>query len=622
MRLLLISSLLLLGGLFAQEKIGQDAVYRKNGSVLRGVIIEETEKYIRVATQHGVVQIKRSEIDHIERAPTVQEEYQKRLKTTPEDDAQKQFELAQWCKKFGLEGKARYHLFKALLADPEHEPTRIALGYVRYGGRWLPQKQVEKIIEGTDLIIYQGRVMTKEEYEKLQPKEEQPPPSEEEQPPTVEKQPESQEQTKEEKGVPWDKARTVKIGEYTLKTNVARRKASLYRNAVSSIQSNLKTILGPIIKKKKAERTRIWVFSNGDEFSMMTGVRREDGGFWRRDEQLIATYHGAPDDKGGTTGILARMMAYDWVERATERGAVVPVWFVEGLAGYFEAAKFDKNGRCKLGGLPRQAVITLKGLLQTGKLPRVSDLIGAPRARFRDSLKLAAWGLFHFLHRTPKYRRALAQYWQAVKVVSAAHRKDKRFPIPFKLRQGAKKVFTKYFGPIDNLEAAWRTWITRLRIPEEGKVKGNTYTSEKYGFSFTKPSDFSFLKQSPTTGFQVGALKDDARIEVLVLTNTKGYDISGLLKAEKNRLRRIYKDEEIKQEEARCSDAVGFVLSYDDTQRRLPLPSGEPVCFYLNAYFVKGNRIYTILCSCFNVNRAKYEAAFRKVISSFKVGGR
>jgi len=606
-------ALLLLG----QEKIGQDVVYRKGGTILRGTIIEETDSYVKIATQHGVVQISRSDIARIERAPTVEEEYQKRLKQTPDDDAQKQYELAQWCKKFGLEGKARYHLFKALTADPEHEPTRIALGYVRYGGAWLPEKQVAKMIEGTDLVIYQGRVMTKEEYEKLKPSEPQQQPSEQQKPTEEEPTPQEQPKPKEE-GVPWEKARTTKIGEYALKTNLPRKKASLYRNAVSTVQSNLKTMLGSIIKKKDAKRTNIWIFRNGDEFSMTTGVRKDDGGFWRRDEGLIATYDGAPEEKGGTKGILARMMAYDWMERCTARGAVVPTWFVEGVAGYFEAAKFDRSGRCKLGGLPRQAVITLKGLLQNGKLPRISDLLRAPRARFNDTYKIAAWSLIHFLHRSSKYRRALAQYWQAVKVISSARQQHPR--IPFRRPQNTLKTFTKCFGSVENLETAWRAWITKLPVPEEGKIKGNTYTSDKYGFSFTKPSDFSFLKQSATAGFQIGATKDDARIEVLVLTNSKGYDAAGLLTAEKRRLSRTYS--KVDSAEVSCADASGFSLTYDDNQRRRPLPQGQPVRFYLTAYFIKDSKIYVVSCVCFSVNRPKYEAAFRKALSAFKVGGK
>jgi len=607
----------LFGVVLAQEKIGQDAIHRKNGSVLRGTILEETEKFIRVATQHGVVQIPKSEIARIERAPTVEEEYTKRLKQTPEDDAQKQFELAQWCRRYGLFGKARYHLFRALLADPDHEPTRIALGYVRYGGVWLPQKQVSRLIEGTNLVIYQGRVITKEEFEKLNPPKEEPQ-SGEEGPPASEEEPKVEERPKEE-GIPWEKARPVKIGEYTLKTNVARRKASFYKNAVTSIQSSLKGMLGSILKKKDAKRTDIWIFSNGDQFSMMTGVRKEDGGFWRRTEQLIATYHGAPEEKGGTTGILARMMAYDWIERCTARGAVVAPWFVEGVAGYFEAAKFDRRGRCKLGGLQRQAVITLKGLLQNGQLPRITDLVRAPRARFNDTYKLAAWSLIHFLHRSTKYRRSLTQYWQASIVVSSAQRSNRRFRPPLRRRQNSLQTFTKCFGPVENLEASWRAWITKLEIPEEGKISGNTYTSDRYRFSFTKPAEFDFLKQSATPGFQIGARKDDAKIEVVVLTNTKGLDTAGLLQAEKRRLARTYT--EVAEEETRCVDATGFILVHDDTKRRRRLPQGQPVRFYLNAYFIKGEKIYALLCSCFAVNRAKYEAAFRKAVVSFKVGG-
>jgi len=600
--------------LLGQEKIGQDVVYRKGGSILRGAIIEETDRYVKIATQHGVVQISKSDITRIDHAPTVEEEYRKRLKQTPDDDAQKQYELAQWCKRFGLEGKARYHLFKALTADPEHAPTRIALGYVRYGGAWLPEKRVAKMIEGTNLVVHQGRVMTKEEYKKLKPTEPQQP-SEQQKP--LDEKPTSEEQPKEE-GVLWEKARTTKIGEYALKTNLPPRKASLYRNAVSSIQSNLKTMLGSIIKKKDAKRTNIWVFRNGDEFSMTTGVRKEDGGFWRRDEWLIATYDGAPEERGGTRGILARMMAYDWMERCTARGAVVPTWFVEGVAGYFEAAKFDKSGRCRLGGLPRQAVITLKGLLQSGKLPRISDLLRAPRARFNDTYKIAAWSLIHFLHRPSKYRRSLTRYWHAVKVISSARRQRPR--TPFRRPQNAITTFTKYLGSVDDIETAWRAWITKLLIPDEGKIKGDTYTSDRYGFSFTKPSDFSFLKQSATAGFQIGATKDDAKIEVLVLTNSRGYDAAGLLTAEKRRLSRIYS--KVESAEVSCDDASGFALIYDDNQRRRPLPQGQPVRFYMRAYFIKNGRIYVMSCVCFSVNRPKHEASFRKAFSAFKVGGK
>ena len=591
----------------------QDEVKRNDGSVVHGKVIEQTDEWVRVATPHGVVSIKRSDVAEVIIAPSVDELYAKRLAETPDGDAQKQYELAQWCKSRGLSGKARFHLLKALAADPDHRDARLEMGYVRYGGRWLPGAEVRKLIEGTDLVVYDGRVMTQEEYERLTA----PPPEPETQTePETQPGPEAEQKPKDE-GVPWEKAVSYRVGMFRLKTNCGSRRRSYYRSMLSSFNSGYASIMGAISSKKKGSNkndAEVWVFRNAQDFTVNTGRAVDVGGYYDQQSDVVATYDGAPEEAGGTAGVMGRQCAYQYMNRLMEDMRWAPSWLVEGLAGYFEAVTVRSSGRVTFGRLPRNSVTYLKSLLEKAQLPRVDQLMTTPRGRFGKIQKTASWSLVHFMLRSSKYRKGLSGYVKTISLQQFRPRPGQPRP---RRPQMQNLDPAKYFGSLDALNTAWRSWIAKLDVPLEGSVSGDKFTSDTYGFEFTKPSGYDFAKVSQTVGFQIGAVSKDARIEVLVLTNSRRLDAAGLKRVRTGQLRRSYRN--IASEDATCGGASGFILIYTDSERTFKRQGAQAQMFHLDACFVTEKYIYVVQCSCFEANRNTNEAIFRNAVGNMKL---
>jgi len=113
-----------------------DVVHLRSGGSLEGRIEAEDEQRITLRTRVGIVTIARPDIARIERRPSVFDEYEKRAAAVG-DEPRSLYELALWCKAHGLKGEARQHLRRAIALDPDFEPARTALGYVRVGRYWV-----------------------------------------------------------------------------------------------------------------------------------------------------------------------------------------------------------------------------------------------------------------------------------------------------------------------------------------------------------------------------------------------------------------------------------------------------------------------------------------------------
>ena len=55
-----------------------------------------------------------------------------------------QWELAQWCKKWGLKAEREFHLHNILKTKPNHAKARHGLGFTQVKGRWIRHKEFQK----------------------------------------------------------------------------------------------------------------------------------------------------------------------------------------------------------------------------------------------------------------------------------------------------------------------------------------------------------------------------------------------------------------------------------------------------------------------------------------------
>lgn len=126
-----------------------DILHLKSGGSIEGSIVERDGQRYKVRTLVGAVTVPADAVVRIEERPSVLDEYVERRQRTPNTPAA-QFELAHWCEEQGLESPSRTHLKRAIALDPDYEPARKVLGFVRVGDMWVEGRSVAEDAAGAD----------------------------------------------------------------------------------------------------------------------------------------------------------------------------------------------------------------------------------------------------------------------------------------------------------------------------------------------------------------------------------------------------------------------------------------------------------------------------------------
>lgn len=113
-----------------------EILYLKEGGSVEGEVQEINENGYRVRTVYGVIVVPFESVIRREESVAIVTQYDQKLRTL-EDTAAAQFELAAWCDANGMKAEFRRHAQRAIELDPEYEPARTALGFVRVNGLWI-----------------------------------------------------------------------------------------------------------------------------------------------------------------------------------------------------------------------------------------------------------------------------------------------------------------------------------------------------------------------------------------------------------------------------------------------------------------------------------------------------
>lgn len=84
-----------------------------------------------------------------------------------EETAEAHFDLAEWCRHERLLDQRRDQLERAIAIDPDHEPSRKALGFERLGEDWLLEEEAKS---RAGLVKYDGRWRTEQAVKLLEEK--------------------------------------------------------------------------------------------------------------------------------------------------------------------------------------------------------------------------------------------------------------------------------------------------------------------------------------------------------------------------------------------------------------------------------------------------------------------
>lgn len=126
-----------------------DILHLKGGGSVEGQIIAEDGQSYKVRTVVGTITVPVGAVERLERKPSILGEYEQRRTAAPETAAA-QVALAEWCQEQDLTGPWRKHMKRAIELDPNCEPARTALGYVRVGGTWVDGRTLSQTAESEE----------------------------------------------------------------------------------------------------------------------------------------------------------------------------------------------------------------------------------------------------------------------------------------------------------------------------------------------------------------------------------------------------------------------------------------------------------------------------------------
>lgn len=135
--LAVVSCLLAVSAVSARNHARADVILTTNGETLECEIVEDLGKALRLRTRIGVVDLDKDQIKKHKKKTSPWEEY-RTLRKKCKGTAQAHYELAMWCDERDLGPERVDELDHALRLDPNHEPTRKALGFEKNDkGDWV-----------------------------------------------------------------------------------------------------------------------------------------------------------------------------------------------------------------------------------------------------------------------------------------------------------------------------------------------------------------------------------------------------------------------------------------------------------------------------------------------------
>jgi hypothetical protein len=603
-----------------------DVVHLKEGGKIEGQVISDTETEVKIATKYGIQVIPKQNVDRVEKTPTIEEIYKEKLAGIDEEDAEAHYQLGQWCKEQGLTAQAELRFRETLRLNPGHHGARVELGYVYYGGKWVHTDEIKELIETKGYIPYNGKLLTKEEYDEMTAEEEG---TEEEASEGGEEEEPAVEETKaEDPGVPWSQAYEVKSSHYAITTNVGKKIGRRYSKLMEELYSEYRKVFKGY-KTSSSSKFSVWLYRNQQEFMQETGRRQDVGGFYDRQSKRVTSYRGMYGS-GTTDSVLAREGCHQYLDAIMTNMNAAPAWIVEGFAVYFESVIVSESGKVKMGKLPRDRLIQLKAAIAQGKFIPVDQLIRRNRNRFGPVEQAHAWSLIYFMMKgSSKYGKVLSQFFDKC----AAYTTGGRTTTPGAGGRGGRggrlqgrrtnltAEFEQMIGDVQAFQDGWRKFISGLKVPPAGETKGDTFTSDTMGFEISKPEGWTFTSEGSEAGFQTGAVKKNSIFEVLIYANSNNQDAKTYAASLRNRLLRGYSKVDFKEGVVNGQKTAEVVYSDENKRGGRGNVGGSTGAVYKYRVVViaTGMRIYVINFKAFASVYDTDVAEFEKALQSFKL---
>lgn len=496
---LTVGALLGVAALLLAPQSSADTVFKKDGGKIRGTIVEENSAYVKIKAYGSVYTIKRRDIQRVERDGDSSNEFQKRKRKLKSHDDKGWLELGFWCQDNDFLPESIDCFYKVLEINPDNAeahyelghrklrgqwvPAReyfAAKGYVRYQGMWVTKGDKEKYEAG---LVKDGEEwITREEWERRaekrkdgdlfggnsgsapraappvpEPEPARPTPRKRARPPAAnpfnprrrlpggppaQDVPESPEERKAKvdqlkASGPWKHAHMSKY--YNFFSNGPIDETKTLASTMDKACVTFKKIFD--YKPEIVRSFPIFMYASQQEFQQRTGRGQGVGGYYTSQGQIFS-FHSRR-----AQGTLLHEGTHQFQGLALGRNMwSAKIWFIEGLAVYFEGSKVRKKD-LDTSPIPKDRLAHVKRSISSKNHIPIATLIRMEQAEFGAVHYAHAWSLIYFfVNGTKGGRERFKQYFEGVK----------------EGRDGLKMFEEIFNKPIPVIEKAWLEYIKKL----------------------------------------------------------------------------------------------------------------------------------------------------------------
>lgn len=142
-----------------------ELVVLRSGGMLEGEILNpgrDDKEPLQLRSTNGIkLVIAHDQIQKVMVLTEMQKQYQQMVAQLP-DTVEAHQEMQRWCQQAGLIPERHKHLEAILRLEPDHEPTRLTLGYMKLGSQWV---KPDAWMHSQGYVRYQGRWRMRQEIE-------------------------------------------------------------------------------------------------------------------------------------------------------------------------------------------------------------------------------------------------------------------------------------------------------------------------------------------------------------------------------------------------------------------------------------------------------------------------
>lgn len=474
----------------------QDVVFKTDGGRLRGTILKETSRGVRIKTAGGTIFVPRDDIAEVRRDGDVFREFERRRRALDASDERAWYRLGVWAQSQELYPQAIDCFHEVLRLEPDHEEARWELGYRRssvngrwvtestyfqekgyrrWEDRWVPPDEYSKYAAGMEKV--DGRWLTPAEAARRRAAEDGESLSASAANPARRKK-----AARDARAAKAPRARARgparwfgggrplggQVGGKPLspeEREAARERAKaqggwavatsskyydVFSNGPAKEVESLARLMDVMCEEYKRifhfdrELTRpfpVHLYANQREFMRRTGKGPGVGGFY--DGRKIVGFHGKLGNLS-TSSVLFHEGTHQFQGLVLGRNMwQAKIWLIEGLAVYFEACKVQ--GRRLRVEIPTARLAAVRRAIRSGTYVPLATLIRMEQAQFGALHYAHAWSLIHFLvNGAGGGKKRFVEYWEKTKEGG---------------RDGVA-LFEEIFNrPLAEIEAAWKDYV-------------------------------------------------------------------------------------------------------------------------------------------------------------------